>query len=109
MYEVTCAGQLTADDISVLENGMDIGEDRITLPAKVNIISYDLATNSSIVHFTIKEGMFHQVKRMFEKTGHPVIHLKRLTFGPLILDDSLEPGEWRELTDNEIEALKKEA
>lgn len=104
-YEVTCEGELNSTDIRTLENGMDIGEDRITLPAKVEVISYNENTNSSIVHFTIKEGMFHQVKRMFEKVVHPVIHLKRLTFGSLALDNSLAPGEWRELTKEEIQSL----
>lgn len=106
MYEVTCEGEFDTTSVQTLENGMDIGEDRLTLPAKVDIQSFDKDINSSIVHFTIKEGMFHQVKRMFEKVGHPVIHLKRLTFGPLTLDPTLSPGTWRELTEEEIEALK---
>lgn len=106
MYEVTCEGDLSTADIEALENGMDIGEDRITLPAKVEVISFSDDANASVVHFTIKEGMFHQVKRMFEKTGHPVVHLKRLTFGPLILNESLSSGSWRELTEAEIVALK---
>ena len=105
MYEVTCEGELDTTSVQTLENGMDIGEDRLTLPAKVEVISYDASKGSSIVHFTIKEGMFHQVKRMFEKVGHPVLHLKRLTFGPLTLDPTLSPGTWRELTIKEIEAL----
>lgn len=105
MYEVTCEGDLSTADIEALENGMDIGEDRITLPAKVEVISFSDDANASVVHFTIKEGMFHQVKRMFEKVDHPVIHLKRLTFGPLSLDKNLAPGQWRELSSQEIHAL----
>lgn len=108
-YEVTCEGELSSDEITTLETGMDIGEDRITLPAKVQVISYDESKNESVVHFIIKEGMFHQVKRMFGKVDHPVLHLKRLTFGPLVLDTTLESGQWRELSREEIDALKKEA
>lgn len=107
MYEVTIEGKLDDAAIFTLENGMDIGEDRMTLPAKVKIVGYSDVDGSSIVHFTIKEGMFHQVKRMFEKVGHPVVHLKRLTFGPLVLDEKLAPGEWRELSLDEIQKLEQ--
>ncbi|TPR54305.1 pseudouridine synthase [Metamycoplasma neophronis] len=56
---------------------------------------------------TIKEGKFHQVKRMLEFFKYEIIYLKRLTFGPLTLDENLEPGETRKLSDEEIKLLKK--
>ena len=55
---------------------------------------------------TITEGKFHQVKRMFEAVGKRVVYLKRISMGPLPLDETLELGEYRELTDEEVELLK---
>ena len=54
---------------------------------------------------TLREGKFHQVKRMCASRGKPVTYLKRLSMGPLKLDDSLQPGQWRELTPEEERAL----
>ena len=56
---------------------------------------------------TIREGKFHQVKRMFEAVGCGVSFLKRLSMGSLVLDESLEPGAYRALTEEEVEELKK--
>ncbi|MFR3283918.1 MAG: hypothetical protein ACLTR6_05855 [Clostridium fessum] len=56
---------------------------------------------------TIHEGKFHQVKRMFEAEGGEVIYLKRLSMGPLALDEALATGEYRALTEDEIRALKE--
>ena len=61
----------------------------------------------SEVRLTIREGKFHQVKRMMEAVGCPVKFLKRLTMGPLTLDESLKPGEYRPLTEEELELLNK--
>ena len=58
---------------------------------------------------TIHEGKFHQVKRMFEAEGGEVIYLKRLSMGPLVLDEALATGEYRALTEDEIRALKEDA
>ncbi len=60
----------------------------------------------SEVRLTIREGKFHQVKRMFEAEGGSVVYLKRISMGSLILDDTLKPGEYRELTSEEIRLLK---
>ena len=53
----------------------------------------------------VQEGKFHQVKRMFSARGVRVVYLKRLSIGPVSLDPALSPGEYRELTDAELEAL----
>ena len=58
------------------------------------------------LHLTIHEGKFHQVKRMMEAVGTPVIYLKRISMGPLILPDDLKKGECRSLTDEELRKLK---
>jgi len=85
---------VTETDKAMLEQPMDLG-DFVTMPAFVEI------TNDG-AYITIHEGKFHQVKRMFEKTGNEVVYLKRISMGEVMLDESLEPGEVRELTENEI-------
>ena len=82
-----------------LESGVDIGDDVLTLPAKVTAI------NKTSVHITIHEGRFHQIKRMLEAVDNEVIFLKRLSMGSLRLDENLKPGEYRELTPEELAAL----
>lgn len=82
-----------------LEQGVDIGEEALTRPAKVAIL------NDSQIILTIHEGKFHQVKRMLKAVDNEVISLKRITFGSLSLDENLSPGEYRELTDAEVALL----
>ncbi len=60
----------------------------------------------SWIELTIHEGKFHQVKRMFEAVGKKVLYLRRVSMGPLRLDPALAPGEWRELTEVELESLR---
>lgn len=59
------------------------------------------------VSLRIHEGKFHQVKRMFEVLGCKVVYLKRMTMGPLVLDPSLKPGEYRALKEEELKALER--
>lgn len=61
----------------------------------------------SEIHLTIQEGKYHQVKRMFEALGKEVIYLKRISMGGLLLDSSLKPGDYRRLTEDELEQLNK--
>lgn len=60
----------------------------------------------SEIEITISEGKYHQIKRMFASTGMHVLELKRLKMGSLELDDRLDPGKYRALTQTEIEELK---
>lgn len=125
-YFVRVEGRLTVENIKNLENGVDIGEEKLTMPAKVQIAggSWDGAggdTNLNIgrvrrenlpdvyteVYLTIHEGKFHQVKRMMAAVGTPVIYLKRVSMGPLQLPDDLKKGECRPLTEKEVEELKQ--
>ena len=85
----------------LLEQGVDIGDEALTLPAKVQI------TDENHILLTIQEGRFHQVKRMLKAVGNEVICLKRISFGPLTLEDSLREGEFRALTAKEVEALQQ--
>ncbi|MGX9340403.1 pseudouridine synthase [Mycoplasma sp. 4044] len=99
-YFVRTEKQVSQEYISVFENGVTIEEKFKAKPAKLEII------NENECLLTISEGKFHQVKRMFEAVGNKVTYLKRLSFGNLQLDKNLELGQWRELTENEINILK---
>lgn len=100
-YLVTIEKTLLYTDITALENGVDIGDDKPTEPAKVEI------KDDTHILLTIHEGRFHQVKRMLKAVGNEVLALKRISFGALILDETLAPGESRELTAQEIAFIKK--
>ena len=99
-YYVICENKLSDDDINRLCHGIDIGDDTPTLEAKC--IRYEQG-----ILLTIHEGRYHQIKRMMEAINNRVIYLKRLTFGPLKLDESLKTGSSRRLTKEEIGLIKK--
>ena len=98
-YYAELSDELSENARMKLESGVDIGDDVLTLPAKVTAI------NKTSVHITIHEGRFHQIKRMLEAVDNEVIFLKRLSMGSLRLDENLKPGEYRELTPEELAAL----
>ncbi len=110
VYEVHIKSALSEDSAKLLEEGIDIGDKKddgspyLTLPAKVDVIGKD-EEELAVIHLTIHEGRFHQVKRMLEAVGNEVLFLKRLSMGPLLLDDNLKPGEYRPLSDEELEML----
>lgn len=110
VYEVHLANALSENDIDRLQKGLDIGDKKdngdidYTLPAKVIDKGLD-NENRPVVHLIIHEGRFHQVKRMMEAVDNEVLFLKRLSMGPLVLDENLIPGEYRKLTDEELAAL----
>jgi 23S rRNA pseudouridine2605 synthase len=101
-YLVKIKGILEDPEIQQLRHGLML-EDGPTAPAKVK--KAGKAEANSWVEITIHEGRKHQVKRMFEQIGHPVIRLKRIQFGPLKLG-TLPPGQTRYLTDKEANALR---
>lgn len=86
----------TDDELQRLEKGVDIGDESPTLPAVAEM------TGEGLLQLTIREGRYHQVKRMLAAVDNEVVTLKRISFGPLKLDPSLKPGESRELTQEEI-------
>jgi 16S rRNA pseudouridine516 synthase len=90
-------------DIIAFKKGVTLDDGYVTKPGELKILKSGIRSD---IELTITEGKFHQVKRMFEAVGKKVIYLKRLTMGSLALDESLELGEYRELTDEEIELLK---
>lgn len=101
-YIATVDGALSGDDIKAFADGMDLG-DFTSKPAKLTILK--TSRSESVAEVVIAEGKFHQIKRMFEKVGKNVIHLKRTAMNKLMLDDDLLEGEVRELTENELELL----
>lgn len=105
-YEVHLSNKLSEADIEQLEKGVDIGDEKMTLPAKVEVMDMADDEGRPVIHLTIHEGRFHQVKRMLEAVGNEVLFLKRLSMGSLVLDENLEPGEYRELTAEELSALR---
>ena len=119
-YYVKIANPLSEDDIKMLENGIKLEGNFVTKKAKVEIIcngsekesknsDFDENKNNkneNLVYITISEGKFHQVKRMFKAVNNEVLYLKRVKMGNLLLDEKLELGEYRELTEEELNNLK---
>lgn len=102
--------EVLARDIKAFSQGIYIGDDYTTKPASLEVIrtfEADGGTVHSEIYVTISEGKFHQVKRMFEAVGKNVLYLKRVQMGGLKLDESLELGEYRELTEEEVDLLEK--
>ena len=87
-----------------LARGITLTDGTPTLPARLEIQKQ--GGGESEILLTIHEGKFHQVKRMFEALGCQVVYLKRMSMGPLVLDGELQPGEYRALSEEELEALK---
>ncbi len=98
-YRVTLDKPATADDAAAFAAPMDLG-DFVTQPGKL-----ELEGDGTAAYVTIHEGKFHQIKRMFHHQGKEVQTLKRLSIGPLALDERLSPGDWRTLDKAEISAL----
>lgn len=103
-YYARILGEVTKAHQEKFLEGLEIGEKKPTLPAVLAILK---SGSESEVHVTIQEGKFHQIKRMFRAVGCEVIYLRRLSMGALTLDERLRPGEYRELTKNELEAIKE--
>lgn len=107
IYYAVCEGSVPDSAISEFADGILLPDGLKCLPASLEILGRKEEDGKRIseVKLTIREGKFHQVKRMMEAVGCPVIFLKRLTMGPLTLDESLKPGEYRSLTAEELELL----
>ena len=100
VYFVRVEGTLTAEDAAAFAAGMTLGDGLRCMPAGLERLP---EPDTALV--TLREGKYHQIKRMLACRGKPVRYLKRLSMGPLRLDEDLGPGEWRELTAEEIQAL----
>ena len=102
-YYATIDGLVTEKDVLAFSKGVTLDDDYKTLPGELKILKSD---EQSEIELTIYEGKFHQVKRMFEAVGKKVTYLKRISMGPLELDPDLELGQYRELSDEELELLR---
>lgn len=92
---------LSGEDVAALESGVDIGG-YLTKPCCVEL----LGEHEGMI--TITEGKYHQIKLMMQAVHNQITYLERKRFGPLLLDEGLSRGEWRELTDTEILALQSQ-
>ena len=102
IYYAKIDGRVTEEDVEAFKEGLDIGDEKKTLPGFLKILS---SGEMSEIELTIHEGRFHQVKRMFQAVGKEVVFLKRLSMGNLLLDPALRPGEYKELKKDEIDRL----
>lgn len=102
-YFAVIDGEVTEDDVAAFRRGVLLDDGYETKPADLTILKSGIRSD---VEVTITEGKFHQIKRMFQAVGKRVVYLKRLQMGPLALDPALELGEYRELTEEEVEMLK---
>lgn len=101
VYYVETAGEPDAGDVSALAGGLVLADGLKCLPARLVLLGGNRG------ELTLREGKYHQVKRMLAARGKPVTYLKRIRFGPLALDDGLERGQWRPLTAGERAALER--
>ena len=98
-YLARVDGELSATDAEAFARGMTLGDGLECLPAGLEVLP------DRVCIVTLREGKFHQVKRMLAARGAPVLYLKRLSMGPLVLEDSLAAGAYRLLRAEEISAL----
>ena len=131
-YYAVLDGPVGEKEQEAFAEGLDIGDEKQTLPAKLvpagradapahapsaegtvrsvqpESVKTACPANPYGVFITIQEGRFHQIKRMAKAVGREVLYLKRISMGSLRLDDRLSPGEYRPLTEEEIAVLKGE-
>lgn len=128
-YYAIVSGTVAENDVNLFENGVDIKEDTLTRPAKLDLLAlhesgaeiwqhteqkipdhfypqFMTGHQYSEVKVTITEGKFHQIKRMFAAVGKEVIYLKRLSMGAFVLDGSLAPGTYRPFSEKELKFIK---
>ena len=111
VYYAVVTGQVTEEDRRRFAEGLCVDESLTAMPARL-LSAAEAARETEqlsglIPEDPIREGKFHQIKRMFAAVGKEVLYLRRLSMGPLLLDEALSPGEFRELTQEEIRLLRK--
>lgn len=104
VYYAKIDKKVTESDVKKFKDGITLDDGYVCKEAKLEIL--EATEDGSEVMVTIQEGKYHQVKRMFEAVGKTVVYLQRVEFGTLKLDEDLEEGEYRELTEEEINILK---
>ncbi|MDO4438694.1 MAG: pseudouridine synthase [Eubacteriales bacterium] len=99
-YYVELSDKLSEQNAETIMKGVDIGDEKPTMPCTIERL------DDNSCNIVIQEGRYHQVKRMFETQGLTVTYLKRLKMGSLVLDERLKLGEYRRLSEEELEELK---
>ncbi|MFS0984035.1 pseudouridine synthase [Enterococcus durans] len=107
-YFAKVKGVMTEEDIDSFARGLVIDKGEQTLPAQLFIDSIDHEEETSAIRLILHEGKFHQVKRMVQAVGKEVTYLKRLRMGGFLLPESLDNGEYRELTETELLQLQEQ-
>lgn len=107
VYYADIDGIVTDEHVRRFAEGLTLLDGTPVMPGELTVLETDTNADTSKIQLTIHEGKFHQVKRMFEAVGCSVTYLKRLSMGSLMLDEALKPGEYRRLTDEEINMLKE--
>ncbi|WP_455662531.1 pseudouridine synthase [Pradoshia sp.] len=102
-YYAIIEGIVDEVDIERFKQGVTLDDGYVTKPGELTILK---SGTQSEIELIIMEGKFHQVKRMFEAVGKKVLYLKRISMGALVLDESLELGEYREMTEEELTLLQ---
>lgn len=102
-YYCTLEKEINDEDIKAFEKGISFMDGTLCMPAKLEHIEGD----EKAAYVTIHEGKFHQVKKMFLARGNKVLYLKRIQIGSVMLDDELEAGMYREMTEEEKESIFK--
>lgn len=100
-YRFRSAHEISDEEAVMFENGLTLDDGYITKPA---VIELDAGHREGVI--TLREGKYHQIKRMLESLDNKITYLERISFGPLNLDASLKRGEWRYLTEDEIFAIE---
>ncbi|WP_396128277.1 pseudouridine synthase [Exiguobacterium mexicanum] len=101
VYVAKVDGEMTADDVRRFAEGVELEDGYTTKPARLELISK--SGRRSTVRLTLSEGKYHQVKRMVAAVGKHVERLERVQIGALELDPTLEPGAYRELSEEEVD------
>ena len=112
LYFAKLLREITEEDIKVFASGMKVDEELTAMPAVLRRLNEEEATGflqqgEFAAAVTLQEGKFHQVKRMFAATGNEVLYLKRMAMGGVYLDGTLAPGEYRALTEEELQTLQE--
>ena len=106
LYRATVEGRIEESAVQRFAAGIPL-KDFTCRPAKMTIL--EAGDETSLCEVVVQEGKYHQVKRMFGAVGHPVVKLERLMVAGIYLDKNLAPGEWRELTEEEVNHLYRTA
>lgn len=111
LYFAKLLREITEEDINVFASGMKVDEELTAMPAVLRRLSDTelagfLPDGGFAAAVTLQEGKFHQVKRMFAATGNEVLYLKRMAMGGVYLDETLAPGDYRALTEEELRMLQ---